>query len=64
MFEYEIFKVPESSYNAELWDVWNVDVGSNFGGGVCIDGIFDDEQDQFLLIVRYESEKQNDNTNI
>jgi hypothetical protein len=57
MFEYEIFKVPESSYH-------NVDVGSNFGGGVCIDGIFDDERDQFLLIVRYESEKQNDNTNI
>jgi hypothetical protein len=51
MFKYEILKVDENLYNS-------IAVGSEYASGVCIDGIFDDERDQFLLIIRYDFERE------
>tara|TARA_R110002153_G_scaffold223455_1_gene375963 strand:+ start:1140 stop:1400 length:261 start_codon:yes stop_codon:yes gene_type:complete len=43
---YKIFEVNEKGFN-------EIEVGASYAGGTCIDGIYDEDEDQFLLIIKY-----------
>jgi hypothetical protein len=46
MVTYKIFAVSKRIYD-------DVKLGASYAGGTCIDGTSDDDEDQFLLIIKY-----------
>ena len=55
MVTYKIFEVNEKGFN-------EVDVDASYAGGTCVDGIYDGDEDQFLLIIKYIIGDSHDNT--
>tara|TARA_R100001480_G_C4668750_1_gene173217 strand:+ start:341 stop:520 length:180 start_codon:yes stop_codon:yes gene_type:complete len=52
---YKVFEVSEKGFN-------EVDVDDPYAGGTCVDGIYDGDEDQFLLIIKYIIGDSHDNT--
>lgn len=49
--QYQVFAVSDRIYT-------NTNVGDYFQGGIVVDGLLDEETEQFLLVIRYQQNKE------